>query len=342
MRIAWMLCAAVGLQAAQGQALRQGSAAGPESPASGAMAAAAQDNRVASIQSLRQAVAQDPANSALRLRLAAAYFRLGDLDHARREYDALHTAEPGNLTASIGLASTFVKMGRNQEAVDLLAPLEPRNAANLDLAYVLGFAQIESGHATEGAPLMETVARQQHSAVAYLIAGSARMYLKQYPLAKVDLEAAKALNPNLPGLQTLVGHVDYALGDLQNAALAFQQALRQNPQDSAANLYLGSIRLGQGDFADARPLLELALQLGPKVPLARMQMAKLDAMTGHSQEALHALEALEKDLPDWLDPHVELASLYYKLHRPADGARERQIVAELQAKLQQEREKSEK
>lgn len=337
-----MLGAAMGLQAAQGQPLPQTTAPRTESPRAGAVTAAPQDKPVASIQSLRQAVAQSPSNIALRLQLAAAYFQLGDLEHARREYQAAHEAEPDNLQAALGLAYAYVKLGRNEDAVNLLAPLEPGHTSNLDLEYMLGYAEIEAGHAAEGIPRMETVAHARNSADAYLIAASARIYLKQYPLAKADLEAAKALNPNLPGLQTLLGHADYALGDLQAAAAAFQQALRQNPRDFAANLYLGSIRLGQGDFADARPLLELALQLGPNVPLARMQMAKLDAMTGQSQKALQALEALEKDLPDWLDPHVELASLYYKLHRPADGAREREIVAKLQARLQKDKEKSSK
>ena len=41
-----------------------------------------------------------------------------------------------------------------------------------------------------------------------------------------------------------------------------------------------------------------------------------------------------KDNPTWLDPHVELASLYYKLHRPQDGAREREIVERLTGEQQ--------
>jgi hypothetical protein len=41
------------------------------------------------------------------------------------------------------------------------------------------------------------------------------------------------------------------------------------------------------------------------------------------------LELLVKDHPDWLEPHVELAALYYRLRRPEDGANERQIVDSL-------------
>jgi hypothetical protein len=43
---------------------------------------------------------------------------------------------------------------------------------------------------------------------------------------------------------------------------------------------------------------------------------------------------LVKDDPDWLEPHVELATLYYRLHCPEEGAKERQIVDSLTAKQQ--------
>jgi hypothetical protein len=49
---------------------------------------------------------------------------------------------------------------------------------------------------------------------------------------------------------------------------------------------------------------------------------------------LSLLEGLEKSDPNWLDPHIDLAALYYKVHRPQDGQRERDIVKKLQA-LQQ-------
>ncbi len=64
-------------------------------------------------------------------------------------------------------------------------------------------------------------------------------------------------------------------------------------------------------------------------------MAKLNSMTGNYAEAAKTLEDLEKSDPDWLDPHVELATLYYKLHRPEDGQRERGIVQKIGAEQQQ-------
>jgi hypothetical protein len=70
------------------------------------------------------------------------------------------------------------------------------------------------------------------------------------------------------------------------------------------------------------------------MPQVKLQMSKLDAMTGKYNEAAAALESLEKADPNWLDPHVELAAIYYKLHRPEDGQRERAIVEQIEARQQ--------
>jgi Tfp pilus assembly protein PilF len=45
------------------------------------------------------------------------------------------------------------------------------------------------------------------------------------------------------------------------------------------------MRLKQRDFESARPLLELAVELQPGAPQARLQLAKLNGMTGKYAEA---------------------------------------------------------
>jgi lipopolysaccharide biosynthesis regulator YciM len=61
-------------------------------------------------------------------------------------------------------------------------------------------------------------------------------------------------------------------------------------------------------------------------------MALLKNASGQTEQAVADLERVERQDPDWLDPHVQLAALYYKVHRPADGLRERQIVARMSEK----------
>jgi tetratricopeptide (TPR) repeat protein len=147
--------------------------------------------------------------------------------------------------------------------------------------------------------------------------------------ARIDLDAAMQLDPSIPGLATMAGQARYAMLDMKESALAFQAALRQNPRDFNANLDLGAIRLKERDLENARPLLELALELQPASPLARLEMAKLNETTGRYAEAAATLEDLVKAEPNWVDAHWELAAAYIELHRAEEGKRERMIAQQL-------------
>jgi tetratricopeptide (TPR) repeat protein len=283
----------------------------------------------AAISEDKQVLAVSPDKPTVQMNLALAYYKKGDLSHARRELETIHTARPLDVPAAVMLGYTYIRLGRNLEAADLLMPFEAGHETNMDLEYVLGYALIESGKATEGLPRMEKVAHTNHSAEAYAIAASTHIYRREFAEARTDLDIAIQLKPSLPGLYTMLGQVRYGMEDMEGAIPAFKTALRTDPRDFTANLYLGTILLKERDLENARPLLELALELQPSAPLARLGMAQINSMSGNDTEALKTLEDLEKTDPGWLDPHVQLAVLYYKLHRPEDGQREREIVKQI-------------
>jgi tetratricopeptide (TPR) repeat protein len=271
---------------------------------------------------------------AVRRNLALAYYKKGDFLHARLEFEAVHAARPTDLSAAILLGYVYIKLDKEEEAAKMLAPLEPGHESDMDFEYVLGYAMIQTEKQVDGLTRMEKVAQATRSADAYVIAGSARLHRREFHEARADLDKALELDPTFPGANTLAGQARDALGDSDAALPAFQAALRADPKDFMANLYLGTMRLKQRDIDSARPLLELALALQPTYPLARFQMAKLNGMTGKYEEAAKTLEDLARTDPNWLDPHVELATIYYKLHRPEDGQRERDTVQRLEAQQQ--------
>ncbi|MGH9513994.1 MAG: tetratricopeptide repeat protein [Terriglobales bacterium] len=111
-------------------------------------------------------------------------------------------------------------------------------------------------------------------------------------------------------------------------------ALQRDPNNFDPNLYLGAILYKQREMESAKVYLDRAVKLEPKNLMARYQSAMWKSTSGQYEVAAHELEGLIQEDPNWLEPHVELATLYYKLHRPADGARERQIVEKLTAEQQ--------
>lgn len=288
----------------------------------------------AAIEEDKKALAAMPGNTGLRMNLGLAYYKNGDFDHAGPEFARILAKRPMDVSAAVLMGYVDIKLLRPAEAIRLLTPLEPGHEDNMDLEYVLGYAQVQTGNDKDGVPRLERMAQTTHAADAYVIAGTARLHKREFQQARTDLEAAVKLNPEFPGLETLVGQARDALGDTDAAKPAFEAAVLQNPQDFTANLYLGTMWLKQRSLGKARPLLEEAVKLQPQASMARFELAKLNGLTGNYAEAAATLEDLEKADPGWLDPHVELATLYYKLHRPADGQREREIVAKIQAQQQ--------
>ncbi len=307
----------------------------PEARANLGAALSATGDFDGAIHEYQLALENAPDKTAVRKNLGLAYYKKGDCEHASAEFDAAHTARPSDLGTTMLLAYCELKLNRGQKAVALLAPLEQTSQGNPDFEYVLGSALIQAGKQAEGATRMERLARSTRSAEAYVIAGSARLDLRDFKQARADLDAALALDTKIPGLYTLAGQARDALGDTDAAQAAFESALQAEPRDPMANLYLGAILLKKREAEKAQPLLELALKLMPQNRQAQLQMAKLDAMQGKNAEAVALLEGLEKADPNWLEPHVELAPLYYKLKRPEDGQRERNTVDQIQAKQQQ-------
>ena len=260
---------------------------------------------------------------------AIADYRSGDLNRARRELSDFLASHPQDVRAAVLLGYTDIKLQRDAEAYEAVAPLEKGNESNLDLEYVLGYAMIRTGKADEGVRRMETVARARGAADAWMVAGTMNFERRKFKEALADAEEAIKINTNYPGAQTLKGKCMYALGTKDTAVPAFQAALRSDPNDFDANLFLGVLYSQRGDYASAQQLLELALTLRPGWPLARLELAKVYRSRGNYPGAIQLLESLTKSDPEWLDPHIILSAVYYIANRPEDGKRERAIVQQL-------------
>ncbi len=268
------------------------------------------------------------------LDIGLAYYKKGDLASAAQTFGDLRTRRPRDPQLAILLGDTEVKLGRAREAVAMLTPMEAENASNADLEYVLGEAEIAAGQKRSGAERMSKLAAATKGADAYLLAGTTLMELNEFEQARADLDAALKLNPALPRIETLAGMARDRAGDQAAAEPAFREALKQNPGDFEANLYLGAILYKRRAVEDARPFLDKALQLKPDDAMAQYESAMWKSTAGQYEEAAKELETVVKANPDWLEPHVELATVYYRLHRPEDGKQQREIVVRLQAQQQ--------
>jgi tetratricopeptide (TPR) repeat protein len=291
------------------------------------------------IEQYRAALAKNAGNSALRFNLALAYYKKGALREAVEQFDALHRADPDNVRLATLLGDCAAQLGRDDQVIALLSPVETAHPDDLAVAWLLGSALIRTGHKRDGMVLVEKAAKQGNSAEAYLLAGQTALKMNQFERARDYGDAALRLNPKLPGVLTLRGTALTYLGDNPGAIAVLRKAIEADPNDFEAQLSLGAVLHTERDLDGAQQHLTRALALNPASNLARYEWARLERTEGQVEAAVKDFEKVVHDDPNWAQPHVELAALYFRLERPQDGERERAIFDRLNAE-QQKREQA--
>jgi len=200
--------------------------------------------------------------------------------------------------------------------------------------YLLGTAYIRDKQPERGQALVNRILRDGDSAEARLLLGTTKMNAQDFADALVDLQKAVELNPKLPDVYSYYGLALLATGDMNGAADAFRKELESNPNDFVSNLQLGVVLKQDQNYDGARRYFERALHVRPGDPGVRYQIATLDLLAGSVDEARIKLEQLIKDTPHFVEAHVSLATVYYRLKRKADGDRERELVLKLNAESQ--------
>jgi Tfp pilus assembly protein PilF len=174
-----------------------------------------QGNFAAAKESLRKAVAEDPADVDLTLALANTCLRLGETEAACAEFRAATLANSRSALAQVSLAACLFMLERYAES-ELTArralALEPGNGEALK---VVGMSCVKAGRLTEGVhAYAEAVWRNPH-----------------------DVDALMALSEC------------YAqVGDLDSALLLYQKALETDPGNRFASMRLADLKrpLGVG------------------------------------------------------------------------------------------------
>ncbi len=275
------------------------------------------------------ALAKAPDNKGLRLNLALAYYKKGDFRQAAERFEALQKADPSDVRTAVLLGDTYSRMGRDKDTVALLLPLEAAHPSDLNIAWTLGAALIHSGRPIEGIKRVVNVAEQGHSIDACFLAADTYLAMAEFERAHVFAEEAMKLDPARKGLYSLNGRIKQYLGDFPGAKADLAKALAENPNDFDAHVTLAAILNLERDVKGAELHAQRALELKPASPLARYQLARVERYKGDIAGAVRDFEKVIAAEPEWLRPHIELAALYYRLQRPEDGQKERDIVDRL-------------
>jgi len=286
------------------------------------------------IEAYRAALEVDPAQAKVRLNLGIALYKAADYDDAAAELARVWKAQPDNLQARYLEADCHLRMGEPKKVIDLLAPIEPQHQDDLALAYMLGLAYLQEKDVEKGGPLVDRILKRGESAEAHLMMGMAKRAAQDLAGGLEELGKAVALNPELPGVHALYGRALLETGNRDRAQAEFEAELARNPLDFDGHLYLGVLLKEDAKFDEAMAHFERALGVRPGDPGVRYQITTIYVSRGESERALPLLEQIVKDAPSFLEAHVTLATVYYRLKRREDGDRERVIIDALNKEIQ--------
>ena len=286
------------------------------------------------IDQYQQALKLDRSNPGIRFNLAVAFYKSGRIDLATDELARLLGDQPEQQNVRMLLADCYLQMGENKKVIELMTPLADKNPDDLGVAYLLGTALVRDGQGEKGQVYIEKIMRRGDSAEARLLMGTTQMMILDYKNAVSELEQAVKLNPKLPSANGWLGKALIMTGNTDAAQEAFKRELMVNPNDFDANLQMGILRKQDQQYDEALTYFHQAQTVRPREPNSRFYIASIEIAQGKFDQARQRLEEVVKDAPDFVEAHVMLATVYYRLRRKADGDRHQAIVNKLNAERQ--------
>ncbi len=317
--------------AAQRQALqlRQAATAAPADPVTAQVALgdaylAAGDN-AAALAAFQAAVKQAPTNVSALHGLGNAYFAAGQIEEAIAAYLAWAQAAPDDPDPRLLLGILYSQQHKFQEAQDRLqeaSRLTPcQEAAHLLMGQIY-FQQQDMAQAASA--YQAALAINPRRAAAWYVVGVLRWQLGDLPAAETALQEATRRDPALGAAFFALGRVHFDQGAFAEAAASYRQALALGPDDLSNYLALAHAyeRLRQWDDAAATYQAALARQDDANtrlyLGLVRVQQGQLDAAVAEIKQAL----ALN---PQDALAHASLGDVYLqqgKLDAAADAYRQ--------------------
>jgi tetratricopeptide (TPR) repeat protein len=270
----------------------------------------------------------------VRLNLALAYYKSAQFADAARELKTVRDADPQSAKAVLLLADCYLHLGQNRDAIDLLTPLRKSTPEDMGVAYLLGTALLRDGRLGEGQVVIDQLMAKGNSAELQLLMGTTAFTAGDFPRAVADLQKSVELNPKLSDAWSYYGLALFATGEVTRSREAFLKALALDPNDFQSNLNIGlSMRLDKR-YDEGLPYFERALSVRPGDLATQYQIALTKLALGNTEQARDMLEKIVRTAPSFTEPHVSLATVYYREKRKQDGDRERAIVEKLKAENQ--------
>jgi tetratricopeptide (TPR) repeat protein len=299
----------------------------PEPYAQLGLLEARQEHYKEAVPLYRKALALKPGLPGLRLNLALALFKAGDLKAAIPELNILLKNAPPNspeaMRYTILLGMAHYGLSQFSEAAPFLKAAADADSQNLPIRLTLAHSYLWSKQYSRVLDVYhEILVLDPDSAEADMLAGEALDEMKDAPGAIEMFRKAVNAKPNEPDVHFGLGYLLWSQKRYPEAITEFKAELVNDPNHAQSLLYIADSQIQMNQYADAAPLLEKAVKIDPSLGLAHLDLGILAANDGRNDDALREFLAAEKLIPNDVNVHWRLGRLYRTMGRKEEAKAE--------------------
>jgi tetratricopeptide (TPR) repeat protein len=311
---------------AAGNALRQALTVDPKSSqahmAMGNLHLVQKDLKQAA-EEFKKAADLAPARSIERVKYVEFKWGRGDADEVRRIATEMTKQAPDYLPGWIWLAELAYKDKKYDEALSLLENVFGRDGDNIEGRRLQSDVLLAKGDTKKALEVLQRL-DQTYPDVAFVKYKLARAYLANNNVnqAAVALDQAVSINPDYDDAILLLGQVNLAAGHGEKVIEPLSRLLRKRPDLRNAALLLAGAYGSLDRFDDATVVLQEQAKVAPQDPQPEMALGLTLRQAKRNDEARQAFEKAAELAPDNLFPLDQLVELDLQ-DKHFDAARQR-------------------
>ena len=280
-------------------------------------------------------------NARVRIDLAVAYLRTGELEKALEEAKTAVELDQKNTYARYILGNIYYTKEDYAAALPQLEKVMI-SAPSFEVARALGLTYLYLKQPDRARLLFEEMleAFKGDDSELHMIFGQAYEQTN-YPLeSEREIKRALEINPKTPRANFFLGYVILQHGGssrLTEAAAAFEKELALAPADFNANFFTGVVASTENSHAKAIGLFQKAIQLNPKSAEAFLFLGQSQVETGDlaaAEKSLRRAVELDKVNPkpgfQARRTHFLLGRLLVRTNRREEGEKELALAQKLQ------------
>ncbi|MCS7025953.1 MAG: tetratricopeptide repeat protein [Bryobacteraceae bacterium] len=231
------------------------------------------------------------------------YIRIRDVDSAVRHYEEGLKKNPNNKALyQKRIAETLVLRGRSAEALDLVSQVIKENPNDYEATAMRASLWLQDGSRdkvqTAISELNSVIVRQPENVVLRYNLGRAYVAKGDLEQARIQFQEAIKYRPDYTPARIAIAQLHLAKNEFTKALQAAEEILQYDSSNITAQMIRTGARMGLGDRPTARQELTQLLALSPDYPDALFQMGVLNYQEKRYDEAIANFERLQKVAPN--------------------------------------------